>query len=451
MTARDQARTADRRLERERLEVPATAPSPRLGELLLEARERKGVDLYRAERDTKIRVKYLAALERGDFKELPGQVYTKGFLRNYALYLGLDPEAVLEQWKAEAGATRPAEPVIIAPRPLEAPRGGLTFTPGVFMAALLTLVIVAFAGYVGLQLMRFNQPPRLSITSPADVTSTLDASSLVLAGTSDPGDTVTILGPGGQTFRLTAGSDGSWQQTVPLAKGRNDFTITATDPATAHESAPQNVIVSVPVPQGPDSPTLTVTSPHDGTSFQNGAIPIQGTTNATSVVVSAAWAGPVASPRPGQATPKPPATPGPKQIAVDASGDFSDSYQLAPGAWDLTITATGAGDKTTTEQRVVRVAYTGVDVVVTVAPNQAAWLKVWVDGTVVSGYEVGQTVHGPKTLEFIGKSSVEVRTGNSGGTSFTVNGTALGALGKGGMPETWLFAPPAAPQKTNHT
>ena len=71
---------------------PADEPSiPSLPERLYAARERKGVDLYRAERDTKIRARYLAALERGDYRELPGAVYTKGFLRNYALYLGPRP------------------------------------------------------------------------------------------------------------------------------------------------------------------------------------------------------------------------------------------------------------------------------------------------------------------------------------------------------------------------
>src|SRR5262245_41150059 len=67
------------------------APLP---ERLYAARERKGVDLYRAERDTKIRARYLAALERGEYGELPGDVYTKGFLRNYAVYLGLDADDV---------------------------------------------------------------------------------------------------------------------------------------------------------------------------------------------------------------------------------------------------------------------------------------------------------------------------------------------------------------------
>ena len=55
----------------------------KLGEVLRAAREAKGVDLARVERDTKIRERYLVALEAGDYRDLPGSVYTKGFLRNY--------------------------------------------------------------------------------------------------------------------------------------------------------------------------------------------------------------------------------------------------------------------------------------------------------------------------------------------------------------------------------
>ena len=103
LTTRDQVRRA---VGAERGDAPrglAAEPTPSLPERLLTARERKGVDLYRAERDTKIRARYLAALERGDYRELPGAVYTKGFLRNYALYLGLDPDEVLLQWRRERG------------------------------------------------------------------------------------------------------------------------------------------------------------------------------------------------------------------------------------------------------------------------------------------------------------------------------------------------------------
>ena len=99
-------------------------PAPSLPERLSAARERKGVDLDRAERDTKIRARYLGALERGDYRDLPGAVYTKGFLRNYALYLGLDPDEVLRQWRQERGDAGSSRRSSSSPRPLEAPRAG---------------------------------------------------------------------------------------------------------------------------------------------------------------------------------------------------------------------------------------------------------------------------------------------------------------------------------------
>src|SRR4029078_6522682 len=145
MTTRDQLRRAvgvDRgeTARGDGLRGPSVEPTPSLPERLLAARERKGVDLYRAERDTKIRARYLAALERGDYRELPGAVYTKGFLRNYALYLGLDPDDVLLQWRRERGDGRERGPASVVPKPIAAPRKGLTFSPGIVVAALLTVV-----------------------------------------------------------------------------------------------------------------------------------------------------------------------------------------------------------------------------------------------------------------------------------------------------------------------
>src|SRR3954469_16392017 len=146
----------------------ATEPLPSLPERLYSARERKGVDLYRAERDTKIRARYLGALESGEYAELPGAVYTKGFLRNYAVYLGLDAEEFVRQWKHERGDTRmPAEAVLAVPRPLEAPRRSLTFSPVLVVAALLTVLIGVFAVYIGVQLVRFAKPPTIAVTTPA--------------------------------------------------------------------------------------------------------------------------------------------------------------------------------------------------------------------------------------------------------------------------------------------
>jgi cytoskeletal protein RodZ len=70
-----------------------------IGETLRNAREAKGISLQQAEDDTKIRKLYLQALETSDYDAIPGRVYARGFLRNYANYLGLNQEEILLEYK----------------------------------------------------------------------------------------------------------------------------------------------------------------------------------------------------------------------------------------------------------------------------------------------------------------------------------------------------------------
>jgi cytoskeletal protein RodZ len=69
-----------------------------IGNSLREARLRQGFELPRAEADTKIRAKYLKALEEEHFEVLPGDTYVKGFLRTYAEYLGLDGQLYVDEY-----------------------------------------------------------------------------------------------------------------------------------------------------------------------------------------------------------------------------------------------------------------------------------------------------------------------------------------------------------------
>lgn len=66
------------------------------------AREAKGIALKEVEEITKIRTKYLQALEDGDYGVLPGGVYTVGFLRSYARFLDLDAENLVNTFRMEA-------------------------------------------------------------------------------------------------------------------------------------------------------------------------------------------------------------------------------------------------------------------------------------------------------------------------------------------------------------
>ena len=71
-----------------------------IGNSLREARVRRGVDFPQAEAATKIRGKYLRALEDEQFALLPSQTYIKGFLRTYAEYLGLDGQLYVDEYNS---------------------------------------------------------------------------------------------------------------------------------------------------------------------------------------------------------------------------------------------------------------------------------------------------------------------------------------------------------------
>jgi hypothetical protein len=134
-------------------------------------------------------------------------------------------------------------------------------------------------------------------------------------------------------------------------------------------------------------------------------------------------------------------------VDVEDDGTFAfPPLDLTAGQWAITVTATSTEGKTASLTRRITVDYEGVNLVVSIRGGPA-WIKVWVDGKLV-GPQAGTVYRDGKTLTFSGKTSVEVRTGSSGSTRFTLNGVNLGALGKGGVPETWLFAPPADPVKT---
>jgi hypothetical protein len=99
-----------------------------IGEVLKGERTRQRVDIQTVEEETKIRTKYLRALENEEWEVLPGHPYAKGFLRTYAQFLGLDPDALVDEYRrtveSSLGANAPvqfAEPVLERRRRLGPP------------------------------------------------------------------------------------------------------------------------------------------------------------------------------------------------------------------------------------------------------------------------------------------------------------------------------------------
>lgn len=91
------------------------------GDTLRQARAHKGVTIREAEQATRINRHHLAALEEERFDSLPPLIYQRGIVRNYATYLDLDPNKLLEMFEEARGA-QPDDPPITTPfQPLDMP------------------------------------------------------------------------------------------------------------------------------------------------------------------------------------------------------------------------------------------------------------------------------------------------------------------------------------------
>lgn len=115
-----------------------------IGQSLRETRLARGATLEAVEAKTRIRARYLRALENERFDELPGEAYAKGFLRTYADHLGLDGQEYLAAYRARAQAT--AEPAFVprAQRPYEPPRTGPALAGVVAAVVLVSFSLAAW-------------------------------------------------------------------------------------------------------------------------------------------------------------------------------------------------------------------------------------------------------------------------------------------------------------------
>jgi helix-turn-helix protein/uncharacterized protein DUF4115 len=80
-----------------------------VGKALREARIRRKVELSEVEEATKIRGRFLRALESEEWEQLPGDAYARAFIRTYASFLGLDGEEMAERQRRLSGTMRPSE------------------------------------------------------------------------------------------------------------------------------------------------------------------------------------------------------------------------------------------------------------------------------------------------------------------------------------------------------
>ena len=425
-----------------------TEQDHKLGEVLRAAREAKDIDLVRVERDTKIRERYLSALERGEYRELPGAVYTRGFLRNYGAYLGLDPEYLIDLYRLETSATAAERQVSPSPpRPI-AIRRRRTFvvTPGAVAAAILTVVVGALVAWIGYQFVHFARTPELRIIEPAGDVSAHSESTITIRGITEPDATVTVSGLT-ENPSATADARGNFEITVKLLPGSNEISLAADDPVTNRQSERVvrrvNVVSEVEPSPSVGGAGVTLTQP-EADATVTGPVPVSGTATpgdpiqlSAVLVTAAAPTFSVTSAGGGavELDPAAPPAPDPTTVTPDASGAFSGSLGLRPGAWDVVVTPT-SGESVT--RRVTVSAGDGLIAALRL-DGGTSYLEVEEDGVPVGGVS-GTIGQDGDRVDLAADETIRILAGNAGAVRLAINGISLGVMGSDGAVIEWSIA-----------
>lgn len=375
---------------------------PRLGELLRTQRERKGITLEQAAADTRIREKFLAALEAGDYQSLPGAVYTRGFLRNYAEYLDLDQEDLVVQFQQERGLIAEPGRAFEPMRPIA--RRSVLLTPAVLVPVLVLAGIGLFVGYLYYQFTSFAVAPALEVTDPStDVIA--QQATYVLKGHTVPTGKVTVtVFPGPLTISdIRPASDGTFTTTVHLTAGANHIVVEVLDQSGKVSRVSRSIMLQPDAAASVTPVKLVIDSPANGARFENTFVTVSGTTDGTLTVNGTA--------------------------APVTNGHFEAHLSYPAGQQTITVVARNAAGASVTEVRTVTVTYTAAVVQVTMKGGDA-WMEAMVDGTVVAG--TGRVYRDGESATFTGHQVV-VRTGNAAATQITHNGVPEGALGAPGQ------------------
>lgn len=191
-----------------------------VGNILKEARLAKKFTYEQVEAKTKIRAKFLEAIEEDDYRTLPSVAYAKGFVKNYGEFLGIPTETTLAFFRRQTKDV--ARSAILPKGEIESlNRSWFQLTPGKFLLFLIVGLVTIFLSYLGLQYRQIQSPPRITLEAPAD-NAVSTTRKVELLGATDPDATVTVNG-----VSVLVRSDGKFFDQVSLEPGKNTITIVA--------------------------------------------------------------------------------------------------------------------------------------------------------------------------------------------------------------------------------
>lgn len=201
-----------------------------VGEIFKSARLKKGLDFTAIEKVTKIRAKFLLALENNEFEKLPPGTFARGFIKNYASFLGLPIEETLAFYRRAANE----EKLIILPSP-PLKIGRFSLTPQLFTSITISALILVFFVYLIFSYFKFAGSPTLLVNSPEN-NSVVHQGQVEIVGKTDPEAILTI---NGQTVGIN--ENGSFDINVSLQPGLNSLTVVSTNKFNRQTTVTRNL------------------------------------------------------------------------------------------------------------------------------------------------------------------------------------------------------------------
>ena len=192
-----------------------------VGQTLRETRESKLLTLEDVERQTKIRVELLYALERNDYDKLPPATFVQGFIKNYGRFLQLDTEKLLALFRRDYEAKKHM-PVVMESLKAPAKKNKFTLTPSMLIGSVVVIIILCFFAYLWVEYRQFVGAPELSVNTPQDQ-QTVDIPSVVVEGKTEPEVKVTV-----NDQEIGTDPEGRFREEVKLSATTNSITVTAT-------------------------------------------------------------------------------------------------------------------------------------------------------------------------------------------------------------------------------
>lgn len=190
-----------------------------VGQLLQSVRNEKKIDLADVARITRIRVQFLQALESDDYSQLPSGTVARGFIKNYAQFLGISTEQILAMFRRDFMEGPEGR---IIPRGISEPVNEISlWTPKTTTVAVIVLLLTLFGSYLIYQYNRLTGAPPLTITFPSDKFKTSDTT-VEIVGTTDPEATISV---NGQLIALDKG--GTFKFRIPLNPNETQVSIVA--------------------------------------------------------------------------------------------------------------------------------------------------------------------------------------------------------------------------------